>query len=497
MKFNYLFCSLSLALGGLSESVLANDLQSPDEMSCIKSHFSSIANTRGRTISITLKNHCDAPVYLENKTLRFQQNSDLNTVVWTQFDPLSPPEHSSRLTTKAQEEGGFMASITLPVSKDGAALGLAAGQSLNLVYDAPNDDYLADTVSIVDDTSSAVGGRIISYIPGWKTPPPASDLAAAGYTHAVIAFGVFSTKVPGQITPIFSTISKDYIKSLQKAGIKVLLSLGGASTNTPKTSVNFHQVLASAASPTVFEQTFVSSLEQLVKQYHFDGFDFDIEEGINAGGTFTKPVGDIAVLARIINNLHAKHPALLISMAPQIPNISTTRLFNQTWGNYASLIMQTHAALSWVGMQLYNTGCTFGIDGVCYDPKLTNSPNFSVAMATDLLADWPSKNAAGQPTRFQAYKSYLNPSQVVLGYPVANARGQGDGSPVTPITTIKRAIQCLRTKIASSKSCGSYVPPKAYPGIGGVFNWEVTYDQNNAYRFAKGLKACVSQGNCN
>ncbi|STY29904.1 chitinase [Legionella wadsworthii] len=345
--------------------------------------------------------------------------------------------------------------------------------------------------------SSTSGGRIIGYLPGWVTPPPATELANAGYTHIQVAFGVFSTSSPGQITPAFDTVSASYIQSLHAAGIKVLLSLGGALTSIPNTTVDFHQVVAAASSPTAFEQTFISSLENLMTQYQFDGFDIDIEHGINAGGTFTNPTGDIAVLAHIINTMHEKHPNLLITLTPQTANVAATSGFDATWGNYASLVMQTHDSLAWVGIQMYNAGCTFGIDLICYDPNNTSSPNASVAMATDLLENWPATTSSGQRTGFQPYISYLKPSQVVLGYPAPNASGQSDGSPAAVIPNIKRAIQCLRTGVKSSSSCDTYVPPRTYPGFGGVFDWEVIHDQNNNFNFAKSLVNCVKNNNCN
>jgi chitinase len=342
----------------------------------------------------------------------------------------------------------------------------------------------------------STGGRTIGYIPGWKQPPSAAELANAGYTHALIAFGVFSTTQPGKITPAFDTVTKAYIDSLHSAGIKVILSLGGALTSLPNTSVDFHQVLQLSGNPTTFQQTFVQSVKDLSTQYGFDGIDIDIEHGINGTGTFQAPTGDIAVLANIINQLHADWPNFMITMAPQTANISATSGFDGTWANYASLIMQTHDALTWVGIQLYNTGCMYGIDHVCYDPNQTNTPNFSVAMATDVLADWPQVDATGRPTGFKPYISYLRADQVVLGYPSPNAQGSSDGAPTLGAAIIKRAIQCLKTAQAGSNSCGSYVPPKAYGLVGGVFNWEVTYDQNNQFKFARDLKSCVTTGNC-
>ncbi|KTC80293.1 chitinase [Legionella cherrii] len=352
-----------------------------------------------------------------------------------------------------------------------------------------------ETITYTQNTTT--GGRIIGYLPGWETPPSATALANAGYTHILVAFGVFSTTNPGQITSAFDTVSASYIQSLHNAGIKVLLSLGGASSSIANTTVDFHQVLSAASSPAAFEQTFISSLENLLTQYNFDGFDFDIESGLNASGTFSNPTGDIAVLANIINTMHANHPNLLLTLVPQTANIAATSGFDATWGNYASLVMQTHQSLAWVGIQMYNAGCTYGIDLICYDPNNTSSPNASVAMATDLLENWPAVTSSGQQTGFQPYISYLTPSQVVLGYPAPNASGQSDGSPAAVIGTIKRAIQCLRTGVAGASSCDTYIPPRTYPGFGGVFDWEVIHDESNNYHFASSLVNCVINGNCN
>lgn len=339
-------------------------------------------------------------------------------------------------------------------------------------------------------------GKIIGYLPGWKTPPVAAHLAKAGYTHILVAFGVFSTTTPGKIVSSFDTVSVDYIRSLQNAGVKVLLSLGGASSSIRDTTTDFHRVVISAPDTSIFIQTFIQSIDGLIAKYGFDGFDFDIESGLNSGGTFVQPEGDIAILAEIINALHAKYPNLLLTLAPQIANISATSGFDATWGNYAALVMQTYPSLAWVGIQLYNSGCAYGIDHICYDPNNTASPDAAVALVTDLLADWPANDNAGRATGFQPYLSYLTPSQVVLGYPAVDAAGHSDGAPAADINTIKRAIQCLRTAVVSTTSCDTYVPPQTYPGIGGVFEWEVTYDQNNDYRFATGLVNCVMHGVC-
>jgi chitinase len=434
-----------------------------------------------------------SPVKLDKITLNV---TGLPTTLTSLDVTFTPSNGTEPVTQKVDVSGGHGSGIVNLI--DGVIYNVSASSvsGYNALF---NPQPLTASAAAIENITyqQQSGGRIIGYLPGWKTPPSATALAQAGYTHVMVAFGVFSTTTPGKIVSAFDTITKNEITLLHNAGIKVILSLGGASTSIPETTVSFHQVLQSASSPAAFQQTMVQSIKNFMTDYGFDGIDIDIEDGLGVGGTFTQPTGDIAVLANILKQLHNESPNLLITLTPQVANISATSGFDATWGNYASLIMQTHTILSWVEIQLYNTGCAYGIDKVCYDPNATSTPNFSVAMATDLLANWPEVDSSGRKTGFQPYISYLTPSQVVIGYPAPNAQGVSDGAPVTPNATIKRAIQCLRTAVAGNNSCGSYVPPQSYPGIGGVFNWEVTYDQSNNFKFAKDLKACVIDGNCN
>ncbi|MCC2666320.1 MAG: hypothetical protein K0S63_236 [Gammaproteobacteria bacterium] len=364
-------------------------------------------------------------------------------------------------------------------------------------YEAPALTVTVDSDGITINLAYAVrmpsNGRVIGFLASWSQPYPTADqLSAAGYTHIMVAFGVFSTTNPGVISEgAFAGVTPEYINSLHAKGIKVLLSLGGASSGIPNTTVDFNAVRTHAGNDETFKTKFLDSIENLVQKYGFDGIDIDIEHGLNPEGSFTAPTGDIAVLASILNTLHAKHPNLLITLTPQVANVRASNSFSDQNSNYAALIMQTHAALSWVGIQLYNAGngcAAWGIDGNCYDSSGGNSSTFSVVMATALLQNWPQNNIRG----FLPYISHLKPEQVVLGYPAPDRNGNADGTPVTYTTAIKQAISCLST----GKRCDGYTPPKVYGPIGGVFQWELSHDQNNDFRFAKDLSACVKQGQC-
>jgi chitinase len=348
---------------------------------------------------------------------------------------------------------------------------------------------------------SQSSGRMIGYLYGWQTPPTALSIAQAGYTHVLIAFGLFSTTSPGTINlqAVSGFDLATYVQDLHANGLKVLLSIGGASTSIPNTTVDFDGAVALATNPSTFETTFVNNMLSLVSTYGFDGFDFDIESGLNAASSFSNPslncsnatynsTCDIYYLTTIINNFHAQSPASMITLVPQIANMAATASFSSVWGNYASLIMQVRPALTWVSFQNYNSGCAYGINGVCYPTTgttLTSSSDSAVAFATDLLENWPTP-------QFNPYLSFLSPSQVVIGYVVQNASGGSDGSPYAIPSVTKNVITCLR----SHQNCDTYTPPAVYPGIGGVFAWSINYDANNSYQFANSLSACVVNGVC-
>ena len=156
--------------------------------------------------------------------------------------------------------------------------------------------------------------------------------------------------------------------------------------------------------------------------------------------------------------------------------------------------MQTYSSLTWVGFQNYNSGCAYGINLVCYPTSgtLTSTADPAVAFATDLLENWPSTTSTGQATGFQSYISYLQPSQVVVGYTVSDSSGSSDGSPAAVTSVANSVIECLST----NEDCYTYTPPSTYLGIGGVFSWTINYDATTGYQFAKSLYPCVIEGNC-
>jgi hypothetical protein len=319
------------------------------------------------------------------------------------------------------------------------------------------------------------GGRIVGYLPGYKqTHVPPLDLANAGYTHIIVAFATFNATNKGAIVNEFAPyVSPAYVASLQMAGLKVLFSLGGALTNTPGATVNFHDIWTGVPN---FATIFTESIEKLVQRYKFDGVDFDIETGFTSDGS----PSDVDIVADVINTLHLKNPTLLISLVPQAANIApqqTRGQFSGIYASYSNLALQTYKALTWTGVQIYNTGGMNGINNVLYSNADPDNMDFSVAMAVNMLEAWPTKDA-GRPTGFPPYQAILRPAK--------------------HNSVIKKIIQCLRDGHDNPGSCDSYTPPvRNYPDFGGVFCWEVTYDQKNDWKFAKELSNCLKNKDCN
>jgi len=341
---------------------------------------------------------------------------------------------------------------------------------------------------------AAPGGKIVGYLPGYKaTSIKPTDLATAGYTHIIVAFAVFNASKPGAlVTNDFSFIKASYVKELQQAGLKVLLSLGGALTNTPGATVNFHQISTGSN----FTMAFTSSIEEVVKNFGFDGVDFDLETGFTNDGS----PSDVDRLAQVIEMLHKNNPSLLISLVPQAENVApsqTRGLWESIYGCYSNLVLKTYKWITWSGVQVYNTGGMNGINDQLYSNASPKNMDFSVAMAVDMLEAWPAKTAGGQPTGFAPYKAVLRDDQVLLGYPAPNAEGASDGRPAKPNTVIKQIVKCLRGGFTDHGLCADYYPPiRNYPNFGGVFTWEVTYDQANDWKFASELKDCIRDGQC-
>lgn len=216
------------------------------------------------------------------------------------------------------------------------------------------------------------------------------------------------------------------VATLHAHGQKVLLSVGGQNGTISISS-------SSAAT------NFANSVYSLMKQYGFDGVDIDLENGVNVQFT--------AQALQDLRNLAGS--SLLITLAPQTIDMQSTG------SDYFALALDIKSILTISFTQYYNSGTMNGCDGNVYAEA---TENFMTALACTQL------------------EGGLNPSQVGLGLPAsASAAGSGNVAP----SLVDNALDCLNAKT----SCGSFVPPQSWPGIGGAMTWSINWDASNGYAF--------------
>ncbi|MEU2913738.1 chitinase [Streptomyces massasporeus] len=251
--------------------------------------------------------------------------------------------------------------------------------------------------------------------------------ADATSTPGAVTFNLDSAGLGGYTVDQF----KADIRAKQAAGKKVIVSVGGERGTV---AVN------DAASAT----NFANSVYSVMQTYGFDGVDIDLENGLDA-----------TYMTQALRSLSAKAgSSLIITMAPQTIDMQSTS------NSYFQTALNIKDILTVVNMQYYNSGSMLGCDGKVYSQ---GSVDFLTALACIQL------------------EGGLAPSQVGLGLP-ASTRGAGSGY-VSP-TVVNNALDCL----AKGTGCGSFKPPRTYPGLRGAMTWSTNWDATagNAWSDAVG-----------
>ncbi|MFF7728223.1 chitinase [Streptomyces sp. NPDC008001] len=212
------------------------------------------------------------------------------------------------------------------------------------------------------------------------------------------------------------------IAAKQAAGKSVIVSIGGE-----RGTVTVNDAASAAR--------FADSVYALMQKYGFNGVDIDLENGLNP-----------TYMTQALRTLSAKAGSkLVITMAPQTIDMQSTS------AGYFRTALDIKDILTVVNMQYYNSGSMNGCDGKVY---AQGSVDFLTALACIQL------------------EGGLDPSQVGLGLP-ASPRAAGSGY-VSP-SVVNSALDCL----AKGTGCGSFKPPKTYPGIRGAMTWSTNWDTAN------------------
>lgn len=266
--------------------------------------------------------------------------------------------------------------------------------------------------------------------------PNEYDLIAIAFGEATATAGevVFALD-PGLSSAVGGYTDAQFkadVQALHQRGKKVILSVGGEAGRVQ---------VASAAAATKF----ADSVYALMQSYGFDGVDIDLENGLNA-----------TYMAQGLRALRAKAGSgLIITMAPQTIDMQSTG------AEYFKLALSIKDILTVVHTQYYNSGSMLGCDQA--QAYGQGSVNFMTALACIQL------------------ENGLRPDQVALGLPAGP--GAAGGGVVSP-SLVNQALDCL----AKRTSCGTFVPPRAYPDIRGAMTWSINWDASNNWSFSKTVK---------
>ncbi|GII60803.1 hypothetical protein Skr01_08880 [Sphaerisporangium krabiense] len=316
-------------------------------------------------------------------------------------------------------------------------------------YNAQGESPASDAVTATT-TGCTTGGPLpkhflTGYWHNFVNPAVELKLSAVPNDYDLIAIAFAeATSTPGQLSfqldPALATAVGGYteaefkadIQSLHARGKKVILSVGGEAGRV--------QVGSSSAAT-----AFADSAYALMQSYGFDGVDIDLENGLNA-----------TYMADALRKLRAKAGAdLIITMAPQTIDMQSTGM------TYFQLALAIKDILTVVHTQFYNSGSMLGCDqSQAYSQ---GTVNFMTALACIQL------------------ENGLRPDQVALGLPAGP--GAAGGGVVSP-GLVNQALDCLATKT----NCGSFVPPRTYPGIRGAMTWSINWDASNNWNFSRTIK---------
>lgn len=261
----------------------------------------------------------------------------------------------------------------------------------------------------------------------------------SNYTLIAVAFANADPNNPGGVTfSIDSGLSSALggytasqfisdINTLHSEGKKVIISVGGANG-----TISVDDATSAA--------NFANSVHGLMQTYGFDGVDIDLENGIN-----------VTYMTSALQQLSSMAGSnLIITMAPQTVDMQSTD------SDYFQLALNIKSILTIANMQYYNSGSMNGCDDNVYSE---GTEDFLVALACIQL------------------EGGLSPSQVGLGLPAStSAAGGGYVSP----SVVNNALDCLET----GNNCGSFKPPRTWPGIRGAMDWSINWDASNGYNFA-------------
>lgn len=259
------------------------------------------------------------------------------------------------------------------------------------------------------------------------------------------------------------------IQRAQQRGVKVLLSVGGATASIDLTT-------------TANRDAFATSLTDLLSVYGFDGLDIDIEHGASiviTGGTIGAPQSLaqqhlIEAIKTIMSSYRQSFQRkMILTFAPETAYVQGGMSgYGSIWGGYLPIVDALRDSLDLIHVQLYNSGTMYGIDRNVY---AQGTADFIVAMTEAVVKGFTT--AGGTFTGIPA-------SKVAVGLPAcADAAGGG----YTDSLVIWQAMRYLK---GEGPKPGQYTLAQqgGYPDLAGMMTWSINWDATTVnrpkYRYA-------------
>lgn len=328
--------------------------------------------------------------------------------------------------------------------------------------------------SLITNAQSPV---LIGYWQNWNdSNAPYIPLNQVDSKYAIVCVSFAVPTSPSDMTMLFSpdgitqTAFISQMQTLRSQGKKILLSIGGATT-----SISLNTIASRDA--------FINSMNSLLAIYPFDGIDIDIEHGnsILASGTIANPtsvdsINLIYAIQQIKNNYFTvNNQNMMLTFAPETAYVQGgMSAYGGIWGGYLPILEAFRNQLSYIHVQLYNSGSMYGIDGNIYTQ---GTPNFIIAMGEAVIHGF---NTTG------GYFNGFPANKVVIGLPSCPSAAGGG---FTSTTQVQSAIKYLR---GVGPQPGSYLlnQPAGYSNLGGLMTWSINWDKvttcnTTAYEFAQ------------
>lgn len=288
-------------------------------------------------------------------------------------------------------------------------------------------------------------------------------------TSETMAFTPYGYKTPQEF--------KDDVKKVQSWGQKVIISIGGEKG----------QVVLDSDAKT---QNFITSMEAIISEYGFDGFDIDFEGhslylnpgDMNIDEPTTPVVVNLIKAATALRNKFGEK--FLLTMAPETFFVQVG--FNN-WGglgngdNRAGAYLPVIQKLNKLGyltllhVQNYNSGPIMGLDNTY---RNMGNADFHVSMIEMLIQGFQIAHSTDPKMRFEGIK----PEHLAIGLPSTLSAGNG----FTSNEEVQKAFLCLEKGVG----CGFPLQQAGgYPGLRGLMTWSINWDNYTGNAFSDAHRA--------